>query len=456
MNDNQTKTFIFINNEELVHIIEAAEQHIIYAAPSVSEKVAKALCKFKENNERGVLRVIVDSDPEVFRLGFGEQSGVELLAAGSVDVRRAPGLRIAVLLADEKAWIYSPTPEIILEQPTSAINNAVHVNVEFARQILFSIAPDISLAPADEDVLGVDIITGDFMPEVAGVNLTKNNILDESYLIEDSTPEIGAEPLTEKDLQTIKTELKESPPQKFDQKRKVRVYQGYFQFVELSFSGCRLTSKTIALPKYLLNVADPELRDRVKTTCRILGEDSGLTTEIKMFEEKVKNLRKEFLKPLGERYGSVILRSQRDLFDQKVAEIKAELTELRKTIKQDLEIEIEANRKNLLQMLLPGLIKNPPPQIKSRGRQEPDESFLERYLDFELGKQMPHPEQLISSMNLFCDYKDVTFEMLNGDGFIKAIKENYPDKNFNKLYSEEQTIGEREPKRDKAQNPEDA
>ena len=38
-------------------------------------------------------------------------------------------------------------------------------------------------------------------------------------------------------------------------------------------------------------VADPELRKRVKTTCRVLGEESGLTTQIKMFEETVKNLR---------------------------------------------------------------------------------------------------------------------------------------------------------------------
>ncbi len=54
---------------------------------------------------------------EVFRLGFGEQAGLVLLSEKQIDIRRAAGLRIAVLAADENAWVYSPTPEIIFEQP---------------------------------------------------------------------------------------------------------------------------------------------------------------------------------------------------------------------------------------------------------------------------------------------------------------------------------------------------
>lgn len=454
MNNNQPKTFTFINNEELVRVIKSATRHIIYAAPSVSESVAAALCNFKENNQTAALRVIIDSDSETFRLGFGEQAGVKLLADRPIDIHRAPGLRIAVLLADENAWVYSPTPEIIFEQPTAAISNAVQVNVEFAKQILFSIAPDISVV-ANEDVLDEAIITEDSIPEINDLDSKVKSVLDESFLTEESIPEIGTEVFTKEDLKTIETELKESPPQKFDQKRKVRVYQGYFQFVELSFSGCRLTNKTISLPKYLLNIADEELRNRVKTTCRVLGDNSSLSIKVRMFEEKIKNLRRDYLKPLGERFGSVILRSQRSEFDLKIKEITGELTKLREVIKEDLAFEIDESRKNLFEMLLPGLMKNPPPQIKNSGR-DLDEQLLKTYLNFELGKQMPRPEHLISNMQLYCDYKDVTFEMLNGNGFIKAIKKNYPDKKFDKLYSEEQTIGQRKTKPEKVEKPKDA
>jgi hypothetical protein len=135
------KTFTFINNEKLCVISEAASRHVIYAAPSIAESVAKALCQFAERNENAALRVIVDANAESFRLGFGEQAGLALLVEKHIDIRRAEGLRIAVLVADKNAWVYSPTPEIIFEQPTINISNAIQVSVEFAEQILLSIAP---------------------------------------------------------------------------------------------------------------------------------------------------------------------------------------------------------------------------------------------------------------------------------------------------------------------------
>src|SRR3982751_1431598 len=115
------KTFTFINNEKLCEIIEDASQHIIYAAPSIAASVAQSLCGFAERNTDAALRVIVDANAEAFRLGFGEQAGLTFLADKRIDIRRATGLRIAVLVADENAWVYSPTPEIIFEQPNTDI-----------------------------------------------------------------------------------------------------------------------------------------------------------------------------------------------------------------------------------------------------------------------------------------------------------------------------------------------
>jgi hypothetical protein len=46
-------------------------------------------------------------------------------------------------------------------------------------------------------------------------------------------------------------------------------------------------------------------------------------------------------------------------------------------------------------------------------------------------------------MLLPCDYKDVTFEMLNDKALIEAIQSKYKPTNFAKLCAETQTIGER-------------
>lgn len=419
MTNHENKTFTFINNKKLSAIIESASQHIIYAAPSIAESVAQSLCKFAEYNEHISLRVIVDANPEPFRLGFGEQAGLVLLANNLIDVRRAEGLRIAVLVADENAWVYSPTPEIIFEQPNAAINNAIQVSVAFAEQMLLSIAPDVRLKSADE-------------------------ALSESLVAENLTPEIGAESLTTQDLTKIDHELKENPPQKFDATRKVRVYQGYFQFVELSLTGCRLMSHTITIPTSLLNIAEnSDLKDRVRSTCRLIDKTSAFGGKIKKIEDKVKELRADHIESLGARYGSVILRNQRKEFDEKVKALQDELKVLRKTVEAELQNEIETSREKLLEMLLPGVMNNPPQKLKKHLFGELTKEEAERFIGKELDREIPNADKLIGEMQLHCDYKDVTFEMLNDEAFIKAIEGKYSGGNFAKLYSEQETIGQR-------------
>jgi hypothetical protein len=419
MNTNKKQTFTFINNERLCSIIETASQHVLYAAPSIDESAARSIISFHKRTSGAPLRVIVEANAEAFRLGFGEQVGLRLLVDELIDIRRATGLRIAVLVADENAWVYSPTPEIIFEQPTSNISNAIQVSVEFAEQILLSIAPDVPLQSADET-------------------------LSESFIAEDLIPEIGAEALTSQDLATIEQELKENPPQQFDATRKVRVYQGYFQFVELSLTGCRLASHTINIPSSLLNIAeDSELKSRVRSTCRLVDATSTFSGKVKGIEKKVKKLRDDFIRSLGPRYGSVILRKQRTEFDKQVAVIQDELKQLRNIVKEELSAEIQSSREKLIEMLLPGFMNKPPQRLISELFGDLEESVARKYMGDELDREIPAVDKLVGDMNLHCDYKDVTFEMLNDAEFIKAIEAKFKHNNFAKLYSEQQTIGQR-------------
>jgi len=58
-------------------------------------------------------------------------------------------------------------------------------------------------------------------------------------------------------------------------------------------------------------------------------------------------------------------------------------------------------------------------------------------------EEMPTADKLVGEMQLSCDYKDVTFEMLNDAEFIKAVESKFKLNNFAKLYSEQETIGQR-------------
>jgi hypothetical protein len=97
-----------------------------------------------------------------------------------------------------------------------------------------------------------------------------------------------------------------------------------------------------------------------------------------------------------------------------------------------------------MQLWLCEVIRNLPLLLKKeRLLWETDEDVARKFIDSMLDKQMPEVSDLINEMNLLCDYKDVTFEMLNNAEFINLIIERFPDVNFEKLYSEEETIGKR-------------
>jgi hypothetical protein len=64
MNNNQT--FTYINDSKICEIIASTQIHIIYAAPSLSKDIAEAILKFSNDNQNGLLKIIVDEDSEAF------------------------------------------------------------------------------------------------------------------------------------------------------------------------------------------------------------------------------------------------------------------------------------------------------------------------------------------------------------------------------------------------------
>jgi hypothetical protein len=405
------QTFTFINDSRICEIIESAQNHMIYAAPSLSKAVAEALLNFAGRKKDG-FRIIVDADAEPFQLGFGNFKGIELLNQNNIEIRKAKGLRIAVLVADELAWVYSPTPEIIFSQPDDQINNAVSVSKDFAQQILVSIAPEFNI---------------------------NADILDTSVLPNSSIPEIGVEVFETENLKEIKQELEINPPQQFDAKRKVRVYEGHFQFVEIQLSGCQIGSHKISIPKTLLNIAKtPDLKNRIKTTFQLVNEDSVVLNKFDAISDAVNELRDNYTDSLG-RFGRIIQRKIRNKFDNRVEEIRKEIKVLQQTVNSELSAEILSSHEKLVVVLLPGIKVNPPPVLEKRAFfGEIDDDLAREFILEELDRVTPKTENLIKEMQLNCDYKNITYEMLNDKEFVSKVKEKYPK--LEKLYEEDEAI----------------
>ncbi|MBK8149113.1 MAG: hypothetical protein IPK58_13115 [Acidobacteria bacterium] len=100
------ETFTFMNHQRLAEIVENADKRIVYAAPGIAAIVARAMVGFAERCEKSRLRVILDTNPEAIRLGFGEFEGIKTLIDAGIEIRKATNLRIAVVLADDLAWVF--------------------------------------------------------------------------------------------------------------------------------------------------------------------------------------------------------------------------------------------------------------------------------------------------------------------------------------------------------------
>jgi hypothetical protein len=71
-----------------------------------------------------------------------------------------------------------------------------------------------------------------------------------------------------------------------------------------------------------------------------------------------------------------------------------------------------------------------------------DEPEARIWLDHELDRAFPKAETLIQKMQLDVRYKDVTFETLNREDFLAAIKKVFPHVDWEKAYSEFRAAGE--------------
>ncbi|WP_312798202.1 hypothetical protein, partial [Tianweitania sp.] len=110
-------TFTVVNEITLVGAITRCAWRLVYIAPGVTEPIVKAMSQLMARDEPPALTVIVDTDAEVCRLGYGTLDGLKALQQLSTNqmlpVRYQQGLRLGVLICDDEISVYSPTPLLI-------------------------------------------------------------------------------------------------------------------------------------------------------------------------------------------------------------------------------------------------------------------------------------------------------------------------------------------------------
>ena len=216
--------------------MRTAKRRIVFLAPALHGPVAEVLAGCWKALGAGRVSVILDLDPEVFRLGYGDLKAVQLLEQTASDlgtmIQRQPGIRIGLVLSDDTTLVYSPTPLLI----------------EAGR-----------CRPRTPNAIRLDRTPPGVVRELGQ---GENGVRDQK---------IGLDKATRKEIGEIEADLKRNPPQKFDVARRIQVFNAHFEFVEFSLTGTHIDRKTVRIPSRLMGVVDEKTRDELNTTLQLLG-----------------------------------------------------------------------------------------------------------------------------------------------------------------------------------------
>src|SRR5690349_14958789 len=111
------RTFTVASDENLVELIQRASHRPVVVAPAITDAVAAAIVDRFRDLGTLTITVILDADPEVYRLGYGTETALDHLRTASTnslfDLRVQPGVRIGLMLSDDSILFFAPVPQLI-------------------------------------------------------------------------------------------------------------------------------------------------------------------------------------------------------------------------------------------------------------------------------------------------------------------------------------------------------
>src|ERR1700722_255700 len=128
---DHSRIFAVAWDEGLVHLIASARARLVVIAPALMKPVAAALSRRLDDLGQLSVTVILDADPEVCRLGFGDELALDAIRAASaknlLDLREQPGIRVGIVISDATTMVYSPVSRnieagsVTIEKPNAIV-----------------------------------------------------------------------------------------------------------------------------------------------------------------------------------------------------------------------------------------------------------------------------------------------------------------------------------------------
>jgi hypothetical protein len=394
------RTFTAATEELLIELIGKARRRIVFIAPGVTEKVANALGDCFAQEDKLSIEVILDADPEVYRLGFGTVEGITKLKshadANHLPLRHQAGIRLGILISDDKTLIYAPTPQLIEAGSTSAEKpNAVLLDGQEASSI-------VKAAGAGPDALPM-------------------------------SGEIGKGSLTPQQLQAVTDDLKRNPPKPFDLARQANVFSSQLQYVEFHVDNYKLTNMLAPIPTDLLGVAgDEDLERRWKSRFRLFDAESASVTltrpgpngpeqirvNQKYLDDQKKRLERDFLFSISG-YGNVLFKEKQTEFEQAVESLRVVLGEYYTAIKANLSERVSKTVDEITESLVDRVTANPPKRFAKHSA-SPSKPEIRERLKVELSEALS-PDKALQPPAVRYVFKDISYQSFQTTDFMTKL-----------------------------------
>lgn len=416
---NTANLFCTLTSSRIAQLIGSAQKIVCYAGPGIQAEPAEAMVKVATRFGPEILTVSVDFDEQVMRMGYGELEAVKQLRAVGIIVNHAQGMRQALIIVDDEGYSFTPTPLYLEAEPNDANTiNALRLSGEQLKEAL------ARLSPAAKAIAIAQAVT----PE-------------EKHRISDLPVDVNSAKVDDAQFNDVDAGLKQAPPVKFDVASQVRVFESYFQYVELSLSGVAIQRHRLAIPPSIQKLGgSKDLEGRLKTTFDLIEKGGKLSS--KPLEDRLNRIRKDLTRSLGNSYGRVVLKAVKPRLTKKLGEFRKELEAHQKTVEKGLQKHLDDSRKQIVDYYKQHVIKSPPDELIGQLIGVASEEDAIYWLNSQLDRVFPMAQTLIQDMKLEESYKDVTFETLNRPDFLTSIKEAFPLNDWDKAYEAFTAAGE--------------
>ena len=412
--------FCHLTSEIIAEMIGKADHSICYAGPGIQIESAQAMAKVADKLGPEMITVCLDFDERVMRMGYGSLEAVKILKNAKIEVSHSPGFRSALITIDSDGYIFTPTALYLEAESTNESEiNALRLSVEQveeAKARLSPVAKEIAIALATTPA--------------------------EKEKISSLPVEVGSEKVTEEKIEKVSNNLEVAPPVKFDVVRQVRVFEPYLQYIELSLSGAAIQRHRLTIPPSIQKLGGAkDLEGRLRTTFELIEKSSKLSS--KTLEKRLNEIRKNFTPSIGKGHGRVVLKAKKTDLEKTLKQFEKELADHIKAVESKLQQHLDESREQIIEYYVPIVKGSPPEELVGQILQsKPSDDVAKKWLNLQLDPYFPEAETLITEIKLNKYYKDVTFETLNRDDFMEAVKKAFPFIDWDKTYNEFKAAGE--------------